>query len=62
MGDVTIPGIHMTEKDYEQLSKDAARYRWLRVHSTGPSEPWSSHSNPESLDAIIDAKMDEESL
>lgn len=34
---------------------DAERYRWLRVHSTGPVEPWSTHGSPESLDAAIDA-------
>lgn len=38
-------------------AKDADRYRWLREHSTQPVEPWSTHSNPESLDKAIDAAM-----
>jgi hypothetical protein len=42
----------------EAAERDAARYRWLRVHSTGPVEPWSTHSAPESLDAIVDASID----
>ena len=40
-----------------ELEKDAARYRWLREHSTQPAEPWSTHSNPESLDDAIDAAL-----
>lgn len=42
-------------------ARDAARYRWLRVHSTGPAEPWSTHSCPESLDDVVDAAMAKES-
>ena len=37
------------------LRADAQRYRWLRVNSTQPAEGWSTHSNPESFDAAIDA-------
>ena len=48
----------LTPQQYEALHKDAARYRWLRVHSTGPSEGWSTHSNPESFDAAIDAALE----
>lgn len=41
---------------------DAARYRWLRKNSTQPMEAWSTHSSPESLDAIVDESMRAESL
>lgn len=37
--------------------RDAERYRWLRVNSTQPAEGWSTHSNPESLDATVDEAM-----
>lgn len=47
------------ETQLEEAYKDACRYRWLRVHSTQPSESWSTHSNPESLDAVVDAAIDE---
>lgn len=40
-----------------ELEKDAARYRWIREHSTQPAEPWSTHSTPESLDDAIDAAL-----
>lgn len=36
------------------LIQGAERYRWLRLHSTQPVEPWSTHRDPESLDAAID--------
>jgi len=47
------------EQALAQVRGDAERYRWLRVHSTQPVEAWSTHSNPESLDAAIDAAMKE---
>jgi hypothetical protein len=40
-----------------ERERDAARYRWLRAHSTQPAEGWSTHSNPESLDATVDEAM-----
>ena len=43
----------------EELRADAERYRWLRIHSTQPTESWSTHSNPESFDAAIDAALKE---
>lgn len=42
----------------EAMERDAARYRWLRVHSTNPVEPWSTHPNPESLDTSLDEAID----
>lgn len=42
---------------------DAARYRWLREHSCqtdsagNDAESWSTHSDPASLDAMIDAEL-----
>lgn len=45
------------EAERDALKADAERYRWLRVHSTGPSEGWSTHVNPESLDAVVDAAI-----
>lgn len=47
-GNVTV------SEQLQRMAKDAARYRWLRVHSTGPAEPWSTHSEPASLDAVVD--------
>jgi hypothetical protein len=41
-------------KAIEPYKQDAERYRWLRVNSTQPQESWSTHSNPESLDVVID--------
>ena len=49
--------------EVEALRKDAERYRYLREHacrydSNGyNAESWSTHDNPESLDATIDAAM-----
>ena len=41
-----------------EAEKDAERYRWLRVNSTQPTEEWSTHSDPESLDSAVDAAID----
>lgn len=46
-----VPTLH-------DLKRDAERYRWLREHSTQPSESWSTHSDPESLDRAVDEAMD----
>ena len=35
---------------------DAERYRWLRINSTKPVEPWSTHT-PESFDAMVDGEI-----
>lgn len=43
--------------------QDAKRYRWVREHSCqydsagNDAESWSTHSNPASLDAAIDAAI-----
>jgi hypothetical protein len=42
---------------YDELAKDAERYRWLRVNSTQLAEDWSTHSDPESLDESIDSAI-----
>lgn len=48
---------------YEAALKDAERYRWLREHSCqhdsngNDAESWSTHSDPSSLDDIIDAAI-----
>jgi len=44
------------ERDANKL--DAERYRYLRIHSTGPVEPWSTHKSPESLDETLDQVVD----
>lgn len=49
--------LNANESAILELMRDGERYRWLRVNSTQPAEGWSTHSNPESLDAAIDSAM-----
>ena len=53
----TEQGLTPTGKYIAECERDAARYRWLRIHSTQPAEGWSTHSNPESLDTAVDEAM-----
>lgn len=47
--------LERAERERDANKEDAERYRWLRINSVRPAEPWSTHEAPESLDAAIDA-------
>ena len=51
-----LMGILQSAPVPEGVAQDAARYQWLRVNSTKPVEPWSTHT-PESFDKMVDEEI-----
>jgi hypothetical protein len=58
-----IKAVEKLKAERDALRVDAERYRWLREHSCQSDgnniESWSTHEDPASLDAAIDAARKE---